>query len=58
MKGHAQVIEHLNALLVGELTAIDQYFLHSRMYQDMGLDKLFTQITHEMAEEQGHADLL
>ena len=58
MKGHPQVIEHLNALLVGELTAIDQYFLHSRMYQDMGLDKLFTQITHEMAEEQAHADLL
>ncbi len=58
MKGHPQVIEHLNALLVGELTAIDQYFLHSRMYQDMGLDKLFTQISHEMAEEQSHADLL
>jgi bacterioferritin len=58
MKGHPQVIEHLNALLVGELTAIDQYFLHSRMYQDMGLEKLFTQITHEMAEEQAHADLL
>jgi len=58
MKGHPQVIEHLNALLVGELTAIDQYFIHSRMYQDMGLDKLFTQISHEMLEEQTHADLL
>jgi bacterioferritin len=58
MKGHPQVIAHLNALLVGELTAIDQYFLHSRMYQDMGLDKLYHQISHEMAEEQLHADLL
>ncbi len=58
MKGHPQVIDHLNALLVGELTAIDQYFIHSRMYQDFGLDKLYTQISHEMAEEQLHADLL
>lgn len=58
MKGHPEVIEHLNALLIGELTAIDQYFLHSLMYQDMGLDKLFTQISHEMQEEQTHADLL
>ena len=58
MKGHPQVIEQLNALLVGELTAIDQYFAHSRIYQDMGLNKLYTQISHEMAEEQQHADLL
>lgn len=58
MKGHPQVIEHLNALLVGELTAIDQYFLHSRMYQDLGLNKLYERIGHEMAEEQQHADLL
>ena len=58
MKGNPQVINHLNALLVGELTAIDQYFIHSRIYQDMGLDKLFTQINHEMQEEQTHADLL
>jgi len=58
MKGHPQVIEHLNALLVGELTAVDQYFLHSRMYQDFGLDKLYEHISHEMAEEGLHADLL
>jgi len=58
MKGHPEVIEHLNALLTGELTAIDQYFIHSRMYQDWGFEKLYTQIGHEMAEEQLHADLL
>ena len=58
MKGHPQVIDHLNALLVGELTAIDQYFIHSRVYQDMGLGKLYDQANHEMQEEQGHADLL
>ena len=58
MKGHPHVIEHLNALLAGELTAIDQYFIHSRMYQDWGLEKLYTRINHEMGEEQLHADLL
>ena len=58
MKGHPQVIEHFNALLAGELTAIDQYFIHSRMYQDFGLSKLYEKLNHEMAEEQLHADLL
>ena len=58
MKGNPQVIECLNELLVGELTAIDQYFIHSRMYQDWGLDKLFAKINHEMQEEQLHADLI
>jgi len=58
MKGHPQVIAHLNSLLVGELTAIDQYFIHSRMYQDWGLNKLYARIDHEMAEERSHADLL
>jgi len=58
MKGNTQVIEHLNALLVGELTAIDQYFIHSRIYQDLGLNKLYTQVSHEMQEEQTHADFL
>ena len=58
MQGSPKVIEQLQSLLANELAAIDQYFIHSRMYQDMGLDKLFTQISHEMQEEQSHADLL
>lgn len=58
MQGHPQVIEKLNGLLVGELTAIDQYFIHSRMYQDWGFEKLYTQISHEMEEEKQHADLI
>lgn len=58
MKGHPQVIEHLNGLLAGELTAIDQYFIHSRMYQDWGFQKLHAQLSHEMQEEQMHANLL
>lgn len=58
MKGNSQVIEHLNHLLAGELTAIDQYFLHSRMYQEWGLNKLFSHVDHEMREEQAHANAL
>ncbi|MDD5033678.1 MAG: bacterioferritin [Methylococcaceae bacterium] len=58
MKSQPQVIEHLNALLAGELTAIDQYFIHSRMYQNWGFHKLYEKINHEMQEEQHHADRL
>ncbi|WNO10103.1 bacterioferritin [Teredinibacter sp. KSP-S5-2] len=58
MKGDAKVIEYLNDLLAGELAAIDQYFIHSRMYEDWGLTKLYERIGHEMQDETGHADLL
>jgi bacterioferritin len=42
--------------LAGELTAIDQYFVHSRMYEDWGLSKLYERIAHEMQDETDHAD--
>lgn len=58
MKGNVKVITSLNGLLHNELAAIDQYFTHSRMYQDWGLDKLFEQLDHEMQEEITHADAL
>ena len=58
MKGNAKVLASLNGLLHNELAAIDQYFIHSRMYQDWGLDKLFDQLDHEMQEEITHADAL
>lgn len=58
MKGNSKVIASLNSLLHNELAAIDQYFTHSRMYQDWGLDKLFQQLDHEMQEELTHADAL
>jgi bacterioferritin len=58
MKGNSKVIASLNGLLHNELAAIDQYFIHSRMYQDWGLDKLFDQLNHEMEEELTHADAL
>ncbi|GJM04965.1 MAG: bacterioferritin [marine bacterium B5-7] len=58
MKGSAKVISELNKLLSGELTAMDQYFIHSRMYEDLGLTKLYERISHEMEDETGHADEL
>jgi bacterioferritin len=58
MKGDAGILKQLNELLTGELTAVDQYLAHSRMYRDWGYTKLFEQINHEMQEEQGHADAL
>ncbi|MCP5161501.1 MAG: bacterioferritin [Hahellaceae bacterium] len=58
MKGNAAVIAHLNDLLAAELTSVDQYFVHSRMYEDWGLTKLYERIGHEMQDELGHADKL
>lgn len=58
MKGDAKLIEKLNELLAGELTAIDQYFIHSRMYHDWGFEKLYERIEHERIEETQHADQL
>ena len=48
----------LQKLLAGELAAIDQYFVHSRMYHDWGLTRLYERISHETEEEKQHADAL
>jgi len=56
MKGKQSIIDVLNSLLAGELAAMDQYFIHSRMYDDWGLSKLYDRIGHEMEDETGHAD--
>ncbi len=58
MKGNNKVIAQLQKLLNGELAARDQYFAHSRMYDDWGLSKLCEHSEHEMEEETEHADLL
>ena len=58
MKGKGKVLNKLNELLSSELTSIDQYFIHSRMYDDWGFTKLYERLNHEMAEEMQHADLL
>ncbi|TCL32379.1 bacterioferritin [Azotobacter chroococcum] len=58
MQGQAQVVDYLKGLLRGELAARDQYMLHSRMYADWGLSKLYERLDHEMQEETQHADAL
>ena len=58
MKGDPKVIEHLNTLLANELVAINQYFLHAKMYKDMGLAELAEHEYHESIDEMKHADEL
>lgn len=58
MKGHEDVINYLKMLLKGELAARDQYFIHSRLYEDWGFSKLYERINHEMEEETQHADAI
>lgn len=58
MQGKQKIIEALNGLLALELTAMDQYFIHSEMYADWGLSKLYERISHEFEDEKGHAKAL
>ena len=58
MQGNQAVIDYLNMLLGGELAARDQYFVHSRLYEDWGLPRLYERIDHEMQEEATHADAI
>ena len=58
MKGDSKVIELLNKVLGNELVAINQYFLHSRMYKDWGLKELAEHEHEESIDEMKHADKL
>jgi len=58
MKGSKKVLKQLQSLLNGELAARDQYLAHSRIYKDLGLNKLYERLNHEMEEETEHADTL
>ncbi|MZR64005.1 bacterioferritin [Alcanivorax sp. DP30] len=58
MKGDAKAIEFLNRALGNELVAINQYFLHAKMYKDWGLHALYEKEYHESIDEMKHADWL
>ena len=58
MKGHVEVIKILNDVLTGELTAINQYFLHARMCKNWGYEKLAAKMREESIEEMQHASEL
>ena len=58
MHGSPKVIAELNRLLTGELSAADQYFVHSRMYHNWGLSVLYERLEHERQEELAHATQL
>lgn len=58
MKGNAQVIALLNDVLTGELTAINEYFIHARMCQNWGYERLWKKIRAESIDEMKHADQL
>ncbi|MFM2486160.1 bacterioferritin [Celerinatantimonas yamalensis] len=58
MQGKPVIIDALNRLLANELTAMDQYLIHSRMYGDWGYNKLYERIDHESLDEREHVSIL
>ena len=58
MRGHDQIITMLNEVLTAELTAVNQYFIHARMCENWGYERLWKKIREESLGEMRHADSL
>ena len=58
MKGHDKVIDLLNEVLTGELSAVNQYWLHARMCENWGYQRLWKKVRDESLDEMKHADKL
>src|SRR2546430_17170274 len=58
MRGHEQVVTLLNDVLTAELTAINQYFIHGRMCENWGYERLWKKLREESLGEMRHADEL
>ncbi|MEZ4407285.1 MAG: bacterioferritin [Polyangiales bacterium] len=58
MKGEAAIIDLLNTVLTGELTAVNQYFVHAKMCRNWGYHRLAEKVRHESIDEMKHADRL
>ena len=58
MKGNQQILDILNEVLTGELTAINQYFLHAKMLKNWGYSRLAAHVQHESIDEMKHADAI
>jgi bacterioferritin len=58
MKGKPEIIDALNEILTGELTAVNQYFVHARMCENWGYERLWKHVREESIEEMKHADIL
>ncbi len=58
MRGHEQIITALNDVLTAELTAVNQYFIHARMCENWGYERLWKKIREESIGEMRHADKL
>ncbi len=58
MKGNQEIVDLLNQLLTNELTAINQYFIHAKMCENWGYERLAAKVREESIDEMRHADLV
>ncbi len=58
VKAGKEIVDLLNEVLTGELTAINQYFLHAKMFENWGYRRLYEKVYHESIDEMKHADVL